>query len=126
MKDKKNEIVAAPSQIPKEKRNVASELDDRLEKLRESLPLSESRGVVSSPNGFQTEVLQKLLDSSLYDIRTAIHNDVQNLHVEMIRLFQSQQRDFIQTLNDFSDKMSSLVAENEELRRENNNLRRLY
>ena len=46
---------------------------------------------VPSIKQFQTELIQSIVDDSLQSFRTQIHQDIQNLHLEMLRQFQYQQ-----------------------------------
>ena len=38
----------------------------------------------------QESMLQNMIDDSMLDLRDSVHQDVSNLHIEMIRQFQMQ------------------------------------
>ena len=51
---------------------------------------------MESPNvrQFQTELIRSIVDESLQSFREVIHQDIQNLHLELLRQFQMQQVSF--------------------------------
>ena len=60
-----------------------------------------------------------------YDPAVEMHRDVQNLHIDMLRQFELQQRHLVGALEQFTSRFASLVAENEALRNENEVLRNI-
>ena len=59
------------------------------------------------------EDLRALVDAAVRSATSELRNDVQNLHVDLIRQFQLQQ-----------NEIAAVIAENDALRKENDRLRR--
>ena len=56
----------------------------------------------------------------------AVCQDVQSLHIDMIRQMSDQQEAFATMLDEQTQQIQSLLKENELLRRENEELRKVY
>ena len=74
---------------------------------------------------FQRALLESIVEDSLSDFRSDMQRDVQNLHLDMLRQFEIQQSQVTSVLEHFTKRWSNLVAENEELRKENELLRNI-
>ncbi|XP_072181527.1 protein NEDD1-like [Diadema setosum] len=74
---------------------------------------------------FQVDFIKDLIEESLEEFRMAIHRDVTNLQLEMLRQFQIQQTE-IQALLERYSVNEGLLAEIETLREENKRLKAKY
>eukprot|EP00727_Mastigamoeba_balamuthi_P011641 m51a1_g71 putative protein nedd1 isoform x1 (506) ;mRNA; f:231504-233826 len=82
------------------------------------------RTVVSSD--LQAQLLKKLVEDAQYEFKQQVHSDIINLHVDMIRGFETLKEEVAQMLKQHLDAMQNLVQENARLREENSRLRNLY
>ena len=64
-------------------------------------------------------VCDVVAEDVLSEVRVELHRDVQNLHIDMLRRFELQQRHLVGALEQFTSRFASLVAENEALRNDN-------
>ncbi|CAM6100478.1 unnamed protein product [Calypogeia fissa] len=99
--------------------------------LNGSTQLSSQRGLVQldsqqGSTSFALQLVQRGLEESLGAVQRAIHEDVQNLHLELLRQFHIQQTEMAGMMEAFLAKQSALVEEIEALRRENQQLRDMY
>jgi protein NEDD1 len=76
--------------------------------------------------GFALQLVQRGLEESLGAVQRAIHEEVQNLHLELLRQFHTQQVEMGSMMDSFLAKQEELVEEIKALRRENQQLRDLY
>ncbi|KAG0628403.1 hypothetical protein M758_1G024200 [Ceratodon purpureus] len=76
--------------------------------------------------GFALQLVQRGLEESLGAVQRAIHEEVQNLHLELLRQFHIQQMEMGSMMDSFLAKQAELVEEIKALRRENQQLRDLY
>lgn len=77
------------------------------------------------PPSFALQLVQRTLEESLGSVQRAIHEDVQNLHLELLRQFHIQQTEMGCLMNSVLEKQSDLLKEVKALRRENEQLRQL-
>ena len=75
---------------------------------------------------FQTEFLKNIIEGSLKNFQSAIHRDVQNLHLELIRQFHIQQKETERMLAKYAETQQFLLDEIESLREENERLKNIY
>ncbi|KAG6546910.1 hypothetical protein Mapa_011526 [Marchantia paleacea] len=75
---------------------------------------------------FALQLVQRGLEESLGSVQRAIHEDVMNLHLELLRQFHIQQTQMSGMMEAFLAKQNVLVEEIEALRRENQQLRDMY
>jgi len=75
---------------------------------------------------FQTEFLKNIIEGSLENFQSAIHRDVQNLHLELIRQFHIQQKETERLLAKYAETQQFLLDEIESLREENERLKNIY
>ncbi|KAG0617642.1 hypothetical protein M758_4G004200 [Ceratodon purpureus] len=76
--------------------------------------------------GFALQLVQRGLEESLGAVQQAIHEEVQNLHLELLRQFHIQQMEMGSMRDSFLAKQAELVDDIKTLRRENQQLRDLY
>ena len=77
--------------------------------------------------GFSLEgVARSMLQDELIDLRQTLHDDVQNMHLELIRQFQVQQQTLVALFTQQMGEMRGVVEENVLLRRENERLQLMY
>ncbi|KAG0013544.1 Protein nedd1 [Entomortierella chlamydospora] len=67
-----------------------------------------------SSNGFSSKVLENVVEGCLMDFRAGIRNDIQNMHLELLRQFQIQKIEIETLLKQYSDT-KELREENERL-----------
>jgi len=67
-----------------------------------------------------------MLQDELIDLRQTLHDDVQNMHLELIRQFQVQQQTLVALFTQQMGEMRGVVEENVLLRRENERLQLMY
>ena len=75
---------------------------------------------------FHPVQVEDCVSSLMAEARAETRRDVQNLHLDMLRQFEEQQQVMGAMLERHAKQMVGLVRENEALRRENEDLRRLY
>ncbi|KAF9154008.1 Protein nedd1 [Mortierella sp. AD010] len=75
-----------------------------------------------SSNGFSSKILENVVEGCLMDFRAGIRNDIQNMHLELLRQFQIQKIEIEALLKQYSDT-KELREENERLVEENRRLR---
>ncbi|KAF9357420.1 Protein nedd1 [Mortierella sp. AD094] len=75
-----------------------------------------------SSNAFSSKILENVIEGCLMDFRTGIRNDIQNMHLELLRQFQIQKIEIEGLLKQYSDT-KELREENERLAEENRRLR---
>lgn len=82
--------------------------------------------VVGGGQRLERSMVEDALGGLLADARREIQRDVQNLHLDMLRQFEDQQGAIAAMLDQYTQRLAQLVHENDVLRRENEQLRRLY
>lgn len=78
------------------------------------------------PPSFALQLVQRTLEESLGAVQKAIHEDVQNLHLDLLRQFHIQQTEMATMMDAFLAKQAELMEEIQILRRENQQLRNLF
>lgn len=74
---------------------------------------------------FQVQFIKNLIDESLDEFRVALHRDIVNVQVEMLRQFQIQKNELKGMLEKYSVN-EALITEIERLKEENNRLKSKY
>lgn len=87
-------------------------------------PPSET-GTTSSTSSFQSKVLESIIDGCLMEFRAGIRNDIQNMHLELLRQFQIQTMEIEGLLKEYADTRG-LQEENQRLQEENQRLKMNY
>ncbi|MCO5580874.1 hypothetical protein L7F22_034746 [Adiantum nelumboides] len=78
------------------------------------------------PPSFALQLVQRTLEESLGAVQKAIHDDVQNLHLELLRQFHILQTEMVGMMDGFLLKQTEMMDEIQALRRENQQLRNLF
>ncbi|KAF9586077.1 Protein nedd1 [Lunasporangiospora selenospora] len=79
----------------------------------------------STMSSFSTKLLENVVEGCLMDFREGIRNDIQNMHLELLRQFQIQKMEVETLLKKYSD-LGELKDEIERLQEENRQLRLNY
>ncbi|KAF8937804.1 Protein nedd1 [Dissophora ornata] len=79
----------------------------------------------SSTSSFPSKILEGVIDGCLMEFRAGIRNDIQNMHLELLRQFQIQKMEMEGLLKQYTDT-KELKEENERLLEENRRLRMNY
>ncbi|KAG0068627.1 Protein nedd1 [Linnemannia elongata] len=79
----------------------------------------------TSSSSFQSKVLESVIDGCLMEFRAGIRNDIQNMHLELLRQFQIQKMEIEGLLKEYTDKRE-LQEENLRLQEENQRLKMNY
>ncbi len=66
------------------------------------------------------------MTNSITDLRDSIHADVQNLHLDMIKQFQLQEKLMLSQMISLENRLASLVEENLALKEDNERLRNAF
>lgn len=74
-------------------------------------------------SSFSLQYVQRMLEESLGSVQKSIHEDVRNLHIELLRQFHMQEMEMAGVLNLVIEKVEGLTKEVQQLRRENQQLR---
>ncbi|EFJ13106.1 hypothetical protein SELMODRAFT_424865 [Selaginella moellendorffii] len=75
-----------------------------------------------APPAFGLQLVQRALEESLSGVHKSIHEDVHNLHLELLRQFHIQQSEMNVLMNKVLTKQNELMDEIKTLRRENQQL----
>ncbi|KAF8689453.1 hypothetical protein HU200_041775 [Digitaria exilis] len=89
-------------------------------------PQLANTGSSTDPQGassFSLQYVQRMLEESLGSVQKSIHEDVRNLHIELLRQFHMQEMEMSGVLNLVLEKVEGLTKEVQQLRRENQQLR---
>ncbi|KAF9919523.1 Protein nedd1 [Linnemannia zychae] len=82
-------------------------------------------GAGALTSSFQSKVLEGVIDGCLMEFRAGIRNDIQNMHLELLRQFQIQKMEIEGLLKQYTDTRE-LQEENRRLQEENQRLRMNY
>ncbi|WVZ75189.1 hypothetical protein U9M48_023271 [Paspalum notatum var. saurae] len=74
-------------------------------------------------SSFSLQYVQRMLEESLGSVQKSIHEDVRNLHIELLRQFHMQEMEMSGVLNLVAEKVEGLTKEVQQLRKENQQLR---
>ncbi|XP_078436211.1 transducin/WD40 repeat-like superfamily protein isoform X2 [Wolffia australiana] len=74
---------------------------------------------------FSLQLVQRTLEESLGSLRESIHEDVRNLHIELLRQFHMHEEEAAAFKSSVLEKMDDLLKEVQSLRRENQQLKML-
>lgn len=89
-------------------------------------PSSQQDASHQGPPSFALQLVQRTLEESLGAVQKAIHDDVQNLHLELLRQFHILQTEMVGMMDGFSLRQTEMMDEIQALRRENQQLRNLF
>lgn len=76
-------------------------------------------------SSFTLQLFQRTLDEMLGSFQKSIHEDVRNLHIEILRQFHIQEMDMSSAINTILDNQAALLKEVRALKKENERLRQL-
>ncbi|KAL2921969.1 Protein NEDD1 [Bienertia sinuspersici] len=76
-------------------------------------------------SNFTLQLFQHTLQETLSSFQKSIHEDVRNLHIEILRQFHMQEMEVSGFMNSVQDKLTSLTEEIQDLKKENERLRQL-
>ncbi|KAG0047567.1 Protein nedd1 [Gryganskiella cystojenkinii] len=76
-------------------------------------------------SSFPTKILEGVIEGCLMEFRAGIRNDIQNMHLELLRQFQIQKMELEGLLKQYTD-LKEVKEENERLIEENRKLRLNY
>ncbi|KAF3325960.1 protein NEDD1 [Carex littledalei] len=84
--------------------------------------LDQQAGAFSS---FSIQLVQRTLEETLGAVQKSIHEDVRNLHIDLIRQFHMQEMNTTSLISELLEKQELLIKEVQLLRQENQHLRQL-
>ncbi|XP_051186545.1 protein NEDD1 [Lolium perenne] len=87
------------------------------------LPTSGLSADQQGASSFSLQYVQRMLEESLGSVHKSIHEDVRNLHIELLRQFHMQEMETSSVMNLVLEKLEGLTKEVQQLRRENQQLR---
>eukprot|EP00262_Sarcandra_glabra_P018678 TRINITY_DN6792_c0_g1_i1.p1 TRINITY_DN6792_c0_g1~~TRINITY_DN6792_c0_g1_i1.p1 ORF type:complete len:378 (+),score=54.70 TRINITY_DN6792_c0_g1_i1:171-1136(+) len=76
-------------------------------------------------SSFTLQLVQRTLEETLTSVQKSIHEDVRNLHIELLRQFHIHETEMSTLLNSVLEKQAELMKEVQSLRKENQQLRQL-
>ncbi|PWA39679.1 WD40 repeat-containing protein [Artemisia annua] len=76
-------------------------------------------------SSFSLQLFQGTLDEALSSFQKSIHEDVRNLHIEVLRQFHLQEIEMSNAISSILDTQAELIQEIKSLRKENQELRQL-
>ncbi|XP_020103310.1 protein NEDD1 isoform X2 [Ananas comosus] len=76
-------------------------------------------------SSFSLQLVQRTLEETLGSVQKSIHEDVRNLHIELLRQFHMQEMEMSSLLAAVLEKQDALMKEVQMLRKENQQLRQL-
>ncbi|EEF38164.1 protein with unknown function [Ricinus communis] len=76
-------------------------------------------------SSFTLQLFQRTLQETLDSFQKSIHEDMRNLHIEILRQFHMQEMEFSSAMSSVLENQAELMKEIKSLRRENHELRQL-
>ncbi|CAN8270091.1 unnamed protein product [Cochlearia groenlandica] len=76
-------------------------------------------------NSFTLQLFQRTLEGTLDTFKSSIHDDMRNLHIEILRQFHMHEMEMSKTLNSVLENQAELMKEIKMLRKENQQLRQM-
>ncbi|KAF5794911.1 hypothetical protein HanXRQr2_Chr08g0333591 [Helianthus annuus] len=76
-------------------------------------------------SSFSLQLFQGTLDEALASFQKSIHEDVRNLHIEVLRQFHMQEVQMSNAMSSILETQAELMKEIKALRKENQELRQL-
>jgi hypothetical protein len=111
------------------KNNPASSRASNMQDIYLPINNSNNADVTSSASPemhFKSSSIQQLVDESMFALKQDIKQDINNLHLEIVRQFHVQNVEFNSSMQTFAAKFESLINEVKELRDEYKHLKHLY
>ncbi|GAB4849216.1 hypothetical protein Ancab_004027 [Ancistrocladus abbreviatus] len=94
-------------------------------KLLQQLKPSSESDMQQGSSSFTLQLFQRTLEETLTSFQKSIHEDVRNLHIEVLRQFHMQEMEMSTIMNSILDNQAELMKEVQALRKENQKLRQL-
>ncbi|KAJ3693201.1 hypothetical protein LUZ60_008681 [Juncus effusus] len=79
----------------------------------------------ASSSSFSLQLVQRTLEETLGSVQKNIHEDVRNLHIELLRQFHLQEMEMASMFNTMMERQEMLMKEVQLLRKENQQLKQL-
>ncbi|CAH8339449.1 unnamed protein product [Eruca vesicaria subsp. sativa] len=76
-------------------------------------------------NNFTLQLFQRTLEGTLDNLKNSVHDDMRNLHIEILRQFHMHEMEMSTTLNSVLENQAELMKEVKMLRKENQQLRQM-
>ncbi|KAL6123642.1 hypothetical protein ACLB2K_076161 [Fragaria x ananassa] len=76
-------------------------------------------------NSFTYQILQRTLEETLDSFQKSVHEDIRNLHIEILRQFHMQETEMSMVMSKMLANQAELMEEVKSLRKENQQLRQL-
>ncbi|GAV70309.1 WD40 domain-containing protein [Cephalotus follicularis] len=76
-------------------------------------------------SSFTLQLFQRTLEETLDSFQKSIHEDMRNLHIEVLRQFHMQEMEMSTVMNSILENQAELMSEIKSLRKENQQLRQL-
>ncbi|RWR75386.1 protein NEDD1 [Cinnamomum micranthum f. kanehirae] len=76
-------------------------------------------------SSFTLQLVQRTLEETLTSVQKSIHEDMRNLHIELLKQFHIQETEMSSVLNSVLEKQAELMKEVQALRKEHQQLRQL-
>ncbi|XP_011036044.1 PREDICTED: uncharacterized protein LOC105133578 isoform X2 [Populus euphratica] len=76
-------------------------------------------------SSFTLQLFQRTLEETLDSFQKSIHEDMRNLHIEILRQFHMQEMEFSSVMSSILENQAELMKEIKTLRKENQELRQL-
>ncbi|GMG99279.1 hypothetical protein Nepgr_001119 [Nepenthes gracilis] len=88
-------------------------------------PSSQSDTQQQGSSSFTLQLFQRTLEETLASFQRSIHEDVRNLHIEILRQFHMQEVEMSSAMTSILDNQAELMKEVQALKKENQRLRQL-
>ncbi|KAG2240697.1 hypothetical protein Bca52824_097103 [Brassica carinata] len=76
-------------------------------------------------NNFTLQLFQRTLEGTLDNLKNSVHDDMRNLHIEILRQFHMHEMEMSTALNSVLENQAELMKEIKMLRKENQQLRQM-
>ncbi|KAI9157349.1 hypothetical protein LWI28_021095 [Acer negundo] len=90
-----------------------------------SQPIKASHPDSQQGSNFTLQLFQRTLEETLDSFQKSIHEDMRNLHIEILRQFHMQEMETTSVMNTVLENQAELMKEIKSLRKENQQLRQL-
>jgi len=84
-----------------------------------------SKNETQEGSSFTLQLFQRALEETLASFRKSLHEDMRNLHIEVLRQFHMQEMEMSSVLGSFQQNQAELRADVQSLREEIQQLRQL-
>ncbi|KAJ0263798.1 Protein NEDD1 [Hirschfeldia incana] len=82
-------------------------------------------GSLQPENNFTLQLFQRTLEGTLDNLKNSVHDDMRNLHIEILRQFHMHEMEMSTALNSVLENQAELMKEIKLLRKENQQLRQM-